>query len=83
MAKARAKNFIKPQEKRKIEYPSEFGSHASMINEEATKALKDPNKVVLEDGWGDYVTDRNRLGNGLADPNRYSGRDQSVKSTGL
>lgn len=53
--------------------PSQYGSHASMIVDHATVELEDPvNFVCLEDENGFYVTERNRLDNGLADPNRYA-----------
>jgi hypothetical protein len=46
-----------------------FGSHAEMVVEE----LED-GKVVCKDDKGTYITYKNRLDNGLADPKRYSGR---------
>jgi hypothetical protein len=46
-----------------------FGSHAEMVVEE----LED-GKVVCKDDKGTYITEKNRLDNGLADPKRYSGR---------
>lgn len=52
-------------------YPSVFGSHASMINKEKTTLLNDATKVVCTDEHGDYVTLKERLDNGCADPNRY------------
>ena len=55
----------------KVSYPSQFGSHASMIDEEATKNLDNPSRVVLKDEHGLYETDRYRLDSKLADPNRY------------
>ncbi|RDJ35413.1 MAG: hypothetical protein DWQ19_11395 [Crenarchaeota archaeon] len=60
-----------PAKESKPEYPSQFGSHASMIDQEATDQLGNPDRVVLKDDHGVYETDRNRLDNGLADPNRY------------
>jgi hypothetical protein len=64
-------------------FPSHYGSHSKMIENDEEIAMdflnkllpkqldgiKDP--VVLKDEFGNYVTDRNRLDNGLADPNRY------------
>ena len=47
-----------------------FGSHADMVIEE----LQD-GKVVCKDDKGTYTTYIARLDSGLADPNRYSGRD--------
>lgn len=52
-------------------YPSQYGSHKSMINEEKTQKLKDKNLVVCTDDLGDYTTERIKLDNGLADVNRY------------
>jgi hypothetical protein len=55
----------------KFKFPSHFGSHASMIDAEATEALNDAALVVLKDEHGLYATLRNRLDNKEADPNRY------------
>ena len=43
-----------------------------MVNEEKTEELNCENKVVIEDEHGYYITDTNRLDNGLADPKRYN-----------
>lgn len=51
----------------KYAYPSCFGSHKSMLvreNEDGT--------VVCKDEFGEYATPKDRLDNGLADPNRYA-----------
>ena len=53
------------------EFPSEFGSHSSMIVKEATEKLGDPTKAVLKDQFGEYVTDVSRIDCGTADPNRW------------
>jgi len=70
--------FSGKQSKYESKYPSIYGSHASMINEEATKKLqkKNGNKdwVVLEDDWGLYETEVFKLDSGGADPNRNDGR---------
>lgn len=58
--------------KEKYAYPSQFGSHASMIDQEATDKLADSAKVVLKDEFGTYITERSRIDSGLADPNRYT-----------
>lgn len=42
-----------------------------MIDEEKTGELNKDKKVVLEDEHGYYVTDEDRIDNGLADPSRY------------
>lgn len=52
-------------------YPSAFGSHASMIDVEETAKLENSDFVVLKDEEGTYTTEKKRLDNGLADPNRY------------
>ena len=53
-------------------YPSRYGSHLSMVDEEKTGELNKENKVVIHDEDGYYITDEIRLDSGLADPNRYS-----------
>jgi hypothetical protein len=69
-------------------FPSEFGSHTSMINAElnekvaaAKQDAADPWQI-LTDERGDYATRKHRLDTGLADPNRYidqSAREKQVK----
>lgn len=66
-----AKYKAKEDKPKKSDYPSQYGSHASMIDEEATAKLKDPSRVICKDDHGLYETDRSRLDSGLADPNRY------------
>lgn len=56
---------------RQLAFPSWYGSHASMVDEEATAKLGEEGKVVCVGENGPYVTFRSRLDNGLADPNRY------------
>ena len=46
-----------------------FGSHADMVVEEINEK-----EGMCEDQNGRYKTSRDRLDNGLADPNRYSNR---------
>jgi hypothetical protein len=50
---------------------SAYGSHSSMIVKDVplNGCLE---MVVLEDDAGQYCTQRRRLDDGLADPNRYS-----------
>lgn len=62
------------QEERKTDSPSDYGSHASMIDNEETEKLEDDKLVALRDSVGVYVTKRDRLDTGLADPNRYQNR---------
>lgn len=59
-------------------FPSDFGSHASMTNEELTGKIdaakqdaSDP-WVILTDERGAYATRKSRLDSGMADPNRYA-----------
>jgi len=51
--------------------PSSFGSHASMVVREL-----DAEQVVCKDENGEYVTHKSKLDTGLADVNRYSGRER-------
>ena len=67
-----AKKIKESTEKyRTITTPSHFGSHSSMIDQEETDRLDDPDKVVLSDDEGKYITEKSRLDSGLADVNRY------------
>ena len=64
--KAKASKMA-PTSQAKYPFPSLYGSHASMMvkdNEDGT--------VVCKDEFGEYVTPKNRLDCGLADPNRYA-----------
>jgi hypothetical protein len=60
---------------RTIETPSAFGSHSSMlvdIDEIAKNHNVPPDKVICQDERGYYVTYKNRIDSGLADPCRYA-----------
>ncbi|MGD0016719.1 MAG: hypothetical protein ABSC38_04275 [Verrucomicrobiia bacterium] len=66
-------------------FPSDFGSHASMINAElnnkivaAKQNAADP-WTILTDERGNYATRKSLLDSGLADPNRYG--DLGVRET--
>ena len=52
-------------------YPSRYGSHSSMVDEEKTNQLGSEDEVVLKDEWGFYTTKRDRIDSGLSDPKRY------------
>jgi hypothetical protein len=76
------------KKEQKVVYPSDFGSHASMANEELTGKIAAAKQdaanpwVVLTDERGTYATRKSRLDSGLADPNRCAdepARDQLVK----
>ena len=58
-----------------IETPSAFGSHSSMIvdiDDLAKNHNVPKDKVVCKDEKGYYVTYKNRIDNGMADPCRYA-----------
>jgi len=54
-----------------ITTPSRFGSHASMVVTEGHSLTTAENQVVCKDDVGYYITDVDRLDNGLADPKRW------------
>ena len=62
-----------PIKQESYKYPTRYGSHSSMIDEEKTGELNNDKEVVLEDEYGYYTTERKRLDSGLSDPNRYKG----------
>ena len=74
MVRHNKRRYTGPIKKEEYLYPTRFGSHSSMIDEEKTSELNDENKVVLLDEYGYYTTERTRLDNGLADPKRCDGR---------
>ena len=76
------------KKEQKVVYPSDFGSHASMANEELTGKIAAGKQdatdswVILADERGPYATRKSRLDSGLADPNRCADqpmREQVVK----
>ena len=61
-------------------YPSDYGSHSSMVNKEETQKLNEGidfellssnASVVIDTDKGSYTTTKNRLDTGMADPRRY------------
>ena len=67
------KKYVPPSKKKEEpKFPSLYGSHSSMINEEETEKLDDDTMVVLKDEKGLYTTYRRRLDNKMADPRRYN-----------
>ena len=82
-----AKTFTQPAAKEAAPiYPSYYGSHKSMVNDEETAKFRSnpanigilsdqismEKQVVLEDANGFYATTSARLDCGLADVNRYA-----------
>ena len=65
------RRYSGPQKKEDYSYPTIYGSHSSMIDEEKTEQLNEEGKVVLKDEHGYYTTQKSRLDSGFADPNRY------------
>jgi len=66
-------------------YPSPYGSHKSMVDEEVTKELNN-GYVVCKDAGGHYLTRPKNLDTGLADPYRHSSkayRDGMLVEVGL
>lgn len=60
---------------RTIETPSPYGSHLDMvvdIDEQAQGHNIPKDKVICKDERGYYITFKNRIDNGLADPCRYA-----------
>ncbi len=82
-ARPKAKDEKKGGKEKAPTFPSEFGSHASMVNEEWTGKIvaakqdaTDPWQI-LTDERGQYATRKSRLDSGMADPNRCA--DQSAR----
>jgi hypothetical protein len=75
-ARPKAKDDKKDGKNKGPVMPSEFGSHASMVNAELTEKIakqddSDPWQI-LTDERGNYATRKHRIDTGMADPNRYS-----------
>jgi len=70
-----SKKYLKTvKDKSVITYPSEYGSHASMVDKEKTENLVNKDIVCCVDDNGPYLTHRKNLDSGLADPRRYANR---------
>jgi hypothetical protein len=77
-ARPKAKDDKKDGKNKGPVFPSEFGSHAGMINAELNEKIAaakqdatDPWQV-LTDERGNYATRKSRIDTGMADPNRFS-----------
>src|SRR6266436_9816163 len=74
-ARPKAKDAAGGKKEQKVVYPSDFGSHTSMVNEELTGKIAAAKQdtvdpwVVLADERGAYATRKSRLDSGMADPN--------------
>ncbi|MFA7219048.1 MAG: hypothetical protein WC119_00790 [Synergistaceae bacterium] len=81
--------MAKPDEKKTLATPSAYGSHASMIEQDLMDQpilVEQPNLVLLKDERGLYLTDRFRLDNKQADPNRHASdeyREAQIKGNGI
>ncbi len=62
------KKFVPKVAKEKYPYPSKFGSHEGMCIDKVNYLS---GRCLCKDELGEYETDRYRLDNGLADPNRF------------
>ncbi|MGA2220586.1 MAG: hypothetical protein ABSH21_02210 [Verrucomicrobiia bacterium] len=64
-------------------FPSDFGSHAGMINAELNEKIAAAKQdaadpwAILTDERGEYATRKSHLDTGLADPNRFA--DQPLR----
>jgi hypothetical protein len=88
-ARPKAKDNKKGGKDDKPTFPTEFGSHASMVNEEVNGTIVEAKQdagdpwSILTDERGNYATRKSRLDTGMADPNRFADidvRDQQVKN---
>lgn len=82
-ARPKAKDDKKDGKGKALVFPSEFGSHAGMVNAELTGKIAEVKQdaanpwQILTDERGSYATRKSRLDSGMADPNRCA--DLSVR----
>ena len=57
-------------EKEVYPYPSQHGSHPSMVVKEESSKLNNDKFVVCKDSFGLYLTETKNLDNNLSDPYR-------------
>lgn len=73
-----------PTKVEKYPYPSHYASHGMMLVQAMTEQLGDEKLVVCKDEEGYYITEKKRLDNNLADPNRYGNPDaRDLKKWGV
>lgn len=82
MGKSRNVSKTKHDTGVKLTTKSPYGSHADMVvnHEEYGITLQD-NEALLQCDTHFYITLKNRLDNGSADPNRYSGKKLYLKQS--
>jgi hypothetical protein len=51
-----------------------FGSHKEMVIANTTDINLHEDQVICKDDRGHYITTKNRIDNGLADPSRYDSK---------
>jgi hypothetical protein len=87
-ARPKAKDDKGGKKEQKVTFPSEFGSHASMVNAELNEKIAAAKQdagdpwSILTDERGNYATRKSRFDTGMADPFRFADqtvRDQQVK----
>ncbi len=60
----------------RLSAPSPFGSHTAMVVRSLDDEGETTGRVVCKDEVGEYITYKGKLDTGLADVNRYSGRER-------
>lgn len=73
MAKVKSLSHKRYDTSKSISGPSPYGSHAEFVVDHSGFDLKlDDKQVLCQDERGYYVTYRDRIDNGAADPNRWT-----------
>lgn len=76
MAKHKYNKYSQHQHVEESKYPSEFGSHASMVDDEYIDFNSIHDKyIICKDSHGPYVTKKEYLDTGFCDYNRAVDRD--------
>lgn len=85
-ARPKAKDEKKDGKAKGPVFPSEFGSHSTMLNAELTEKITKQDAAdpwqIMTDERGNYATRKHRVDSGMADPNRYADlpvREKQVK----
>lgn len=85
-ARPKAKDEKKDGKAKGPVFPSEFGSHGTMLNAELTEKITKQDAAdpwqIMTDERGNYATRKHRVDSGMADPNRYADlpvREKQVK----